>query len=66
MANNIARFEVIRNPIGVIQVDNETKDSYILSYLISKNNVVIHLTQYELDNIFKEVKQYVGKNTIVE
>lgn len=66
MANNIARFEVIRNPIGVIQVDNETKDSYTLSYLISKNNVVIHLTQYELDNIFKEVKQYVGKNTIVE
>lgn len=66
MANNIARFEVIRNPIGVIQVDNEIKDSYTLSYLISKNNVVIHLTQYELDNIFKEVKQYVGKNTIVE
>ena len=64
--NNILRFEVVRHPVGTLQVDGEIKDTYSLSYLISKDNAMIHLTQHEFDTLLKEGNKYIGKVIVTE
>ena len=62
----VTKLEVIKNPVGQLKIEGESKDVFEISYLIKKGSSVIHLSAYEFDHIVEEAKPYIGKSTITE
>ena len=60
------KFESIRHHTGVLSTAEGPKDIYTFTYLVRKGNREISFTQYELDKIYKEMREYYKKETVTE